>query len=66
MDILCQQVYSFWVGITAHKRDTGNIIAEALYEIIERFGIEREANVFPEILAMTARTATRTATDVNG
>ena len=66
VDILRQQIDTLWVGIAAHKRDTGDIIAEALYEIIERFGIQRKANVFPEILAMAAWAAAWTATDIDG
>ena len=65
VDVLRQQIDTLRIAVATHEGDTGNVVAELFYEGIDGIGIERQANVFPEIMAMTPGTVTRAIRDVN-
>ena len=66
MDVLCQEVDTLRVGITAHEGDTGDVAAELLDESIEGISIERQPYILPKVMAVTAWTVTGTVGDVDG
>ena len=66
VQILRQDIDSFWVAVAAHEGEAGDVVAEALHEIVERFGVEWKSYVLPEIMAVTARTPTGASADVDG
>ena len=65
MDILSQKVDTLGIVVTSHEGDASDIIAIFFDEGIDGIGIKGEANVLPEVMAMTPRTVTRAITDVN-
>jgi len=66
VDVLCQLVDTYWIRITAHERQTGNIGTITLYKGINCIRIQRHTNVIPEIMAMASRAATWTVGDIDG
>ena len=65
VDVLRQQVDTLRIAVATHEGDTGNVVAVLFYEGIDGIGIERQANILPEIMAMTPGTVTRAIRDVN-
>ena len=65
VDVLRQQIDTLRIAVATHEGDTGNVVAVLFYEGIDGIGIEGEANILPEIMAMTPRTVTRAIRDVN-
>lgn len=66
VDILRQSVDTPRLSITAHKGDAGDILPVLGDELVNGVGGERHAHIFPQVLRVAARTATRTARDVDG
>ena len=65
VDVLCQEVDAHRVAVAAHEGDAGDVVAVFPDEGIDGIGIEGEADVFPEVMAMTPGTVTRAIRDVN-
>ena len=52
-------------NMTYERCPIGNISTELLYKRINSFSIKGQSNIFPKVIAMTPRTATRAITNVN-
>ena len=65
MDVLCKDIDAHGVVVATHEGEAGDVVAILLDEGIDGLGIERQADILPQIMAMTPRTVTRAITDVN-
>ena len=65
MDVLCEDIDAHGVVVATHEGEAGDVVAIFLDEGIDGLGIERQADILPQIMAMTPGTATRAITDVN-
>ena len=65
VDVLRQLVDAARVGIAAHEGDAGDVGTILRHEVVDGIGIERHADVVPEVTAVTPRTVTRAIRDVN-
>ena len=65
VDVLCQLVDTFRITVATHEGDAGEAGATLANKIIDGFGVQRQANVFPKVMAVTPRTVTRAIGDVN-
>ena len=65
VDILGQKVDALGIVVASHEGDASDVITVFIHEGIDSIGVKGEANVLPEVMAMTPRTVTRAITDVN-
>jgi len=66
MDVLRQHVHALGITITPHEGDAGDIAPVLVDKSIDGIGVQGQADVLPEIMAVTPRTVTRAIRDVDG
>ena len=65
VDVLCQLVHTPWVAVATHEGYASEVLAVFLDEIVDSIGVQRQADILPEIMTVTPRTVTRAIRDVN-
>lgn len=66
VDVLRQTVDGTRVGIATHEGYAGDVFTVFLNEGVDGGGVERQSDVLPQVVAMTARTVARTVGQVDG
>ena len=66
MDILCELVDAYGVGITAHEGQASDVVAVTLDEGINGIGIQRHADVVPEVAAVASWAVAWAVGDIDG
>ena len=66
VDIQRQLLHAHGVVVTAHHGDAGDVMAVALDEGVDGIGVQRQADVLPQIVAVATGTAAGTVGDVDG
>ena len=66
VDVLRQHVHPLGVAVAPHEGDTGDVSSVLIDKGIDGIGVQRQADVLPEIMAVTARTVTRATGDIDG
>lgn len=66
VDVLRQTVDGTRVGVATHEGYAGDVFTVFLNEGVDGGGVERQSDVLPQVVAMTARTVARTVGQVDG
>ena len=65
MDVLRQLIDTPGIAVTTHESNASQVLAVFLYEVINGIRVQRQADIFPEVMTVTPRTVTRAIRDVN-
>lgn len=66
VDVLRQHVHPLGVAVAPHEGDARDVTPILTDKGIDGIGVQGQADVLPEIMAVTARTVTRAVRDVDG
>ena len=66
VDVLRQHIHALGITVAPHEGDAGDVAPVLIDKGIDGIGVQGQADVLPEIVAVTARTVTRATGDVDG